>query len=203
MTNLKLVITKVCVLLLFLSNTAVATTVSSFEMLTTPNEKAFMLSAETSGEGKIAIQIQNEQNEIVFSKNMKALNSFQQRYSLKEFKKGGYSLIITDASKIITQPFTITENEVEVNSGLQKTAFKPYFRFNDEVESLAVNWMKSDNSDCKFTIEDERFNVLFEESVANDGIIHRSYDFSQLPKGTYYIVIKNGNHIYNETINVE
>lgn len=203
MKTLKFVITKVCVLVLFLSNTAVATTVSSFEILTTPDEKSFMLSAETSGEGRIAIQIRNAQDEIVFSKNMKALGTFQQKYSLKEFEKGNYSLIITDATKIITQPFMVTENEVAVNAKSQQTSFKPFFRFNEKVESLAVNWMKSDNSDCSFTIEDEKFNTLFEESVENDGIVHRSYDLSKLPSGTYYIVIKDGNHTYNETIDIE
>ncbi|MFK7950203.1 MAG: hypothetical protein AB8G11_21615 [Saprospiraceae bacterium] len=202
MKTLKFVIAKVCVLVLFLSNTAVATSVSSFEILTTPDEKAFMLSAETSGEGKLGIQIQNNEGEIVFSRSMKALASFQQKYSLKDFEKGNYSLVITDVSKIITQPFEVTETAVEVNSNLQKTAFKPYFKFNEEVESLAVNWMKSDNSNCKFTIEDEKFNILFDESVENNGMIHRSYDFSQLPKGTYYIIIKDGNHAYNETIDI-
>lgn len=203
MKTLKFVIAKVCVLVLFLSNTATATSISSFEMLTTPDEKSFMLSAETKGEGRIAIQIENEQNEIVFSKTMKALSSFQQKYDLKGFEKGDYSLVITDASKIITQPFAVTESEVEVDIDLKRFAYKPYFRFNENVESLAVNWMKSDKSDCKFKIEDDKFNVLFEESVANNGIIHRSYDFSQLPKGTYYVVIKDGNHTYNETIDIE
>lgn len=203
MKTLKFVMAKVCVLVLFLSNTAVATTVNSFEMLTTPDEKAFMLSAETSGEGKIGIQIRNNQGEIVFSKSIKAVENFQQKYNLKEFEKGSYSLIITDVSKIMTQPFEVTDTKVEVDAGLQQTAFKPYFRFNEKVESLAVNWMKSDDSACELTIEDEKFNVLFEESVENNGILHRSYDFSKLPSGTYYIVIKDGNHTYNETIDVK
>jgi hypothetical protein len=203
MRNVKSAITKVCMLLLFLSNTAVATSVSSFEMLTTPDEKSFVLSAETSGKGKITIKIQNKKNEVIFSKSIKALSSFQQKYSLKDFEKGAYSLIIADESKIITQPFTITANEIAVNADSKTFTYKPYFRFNDKMESLAVNWMKNDNSDCNFKIEDETFNVLFEESVENSGMIHRSYDLSQLPKGTYYIVIKDGNYVYNETINVD
>lgn len=203
MTNLKLVIAAVCTFVLFLGNTAMATSVNSFEVLTTPNEKTFLLTAETSGEGKIAIQILNAQDEVVFSRNIKALSSFQQKYSLKDFEKGNYTLVITDVSKIITQPFAVTNTEIEVNSSTQKTAFKPFLKFNDKVESLAVNWMKSDNSDCSFMIEDEKFNVLFNESVENNGIVHRSYDLSQLPSGTYYIVIKDGNHIYNETIDIQ
>jgi hypothetical protein len=202
MKNFKFMITKVCVLVLFLSNTAVATSVSSFQMLPTPDEKEFLLTAKTSGKGKITIEIQNEQHEVVFSKSMKALSSFQQKYNLKDFEKGAYALVIKDVSKTVTQPFSITETTVEVNADLKTFAYKPFFRLNDRV-SLAVNWMKSDDSDCKFTIEDEAFNVLFEENFENDGIIHRSYDFSQLPKGTYYIVIKDGHHVHNETINIE
>ena len=116
MKNFKLVIAKVFVLVLLLSNTATATSVSSFELLTTPDEKSFMLSAETSGEGKLGIQIRNANDEIVYSKNMKVVGTFQQRYNLMDFEEGNYSLIITDALKIMTQPFTITENEVEVET---------------------------------------------------------------------------------------
>lgn len=203
MKTLKFVITSVCVLLLFMSNTAVATSVSSFEMLTTPNEKAFMLSVETSGKGRIAIKILNEQDQVVFSKSMKALSSFQQKYSLKDFEKGNYSLVIEDVSKIVTQPFTVTDIEVAVNSDSKIFTYKPYFKFNENIESLAVNWMKSDNSVCKLIIKDENLNVLFKESVENDSIIHRSYNLSQLPKGTYYIIIKDGNHIYKETIDIK
>ena len=63
--------------------------------------------------------------------------------------------------------------------------------------------MKNDSSECGFKIEDDKFNVLFEEKIENDGIIHRSYDFSELKKGTYYIVIYDGSYTYNETIDIE
>ena len=172
-------------------------------MLTTPDEKTFMISAETAGEGRIEIQILDTKGDIVFSKNMKALSSFQQKYNLKDFAQGDYSLIVTDESKIITQPFQVTETEIEVEAASKTTAFKPYFKYNEKVESLAVNWMKADNSTCEFSIEDENTNVLLEESIENDGTFHRSYDFSELPAGTYYMVIKDGNHTYNETIEIK
>lgn len=199
MKHLKFVITKVCVLLLFLSNTAVATSVSSFEMLPTPDEKEFLLTAVTSGEGTISIKILDHDEKVIFSKSMKALTSFEQKYSLKDFEKGHYSLVIEDESKIMTQPFTIA-TAIEVNSDLKTFIYKPFLKFNYKIESLAVNWMKSDNSDCQFIIKDEKSNVLFKESVENDRLIHRSYDFSQLPNGTYFITIKDGQHTYQEII---
>jgi hypothetical protein len=202
MTNVKMLMTKVCILFLFLSNTAFAAAVNTFEILTIPNEKQFLLSADIASAGTIKITIVNEKGATVFSKTQKAKGSFEQKYDLKDFEKGNYFLKIEDEFKIINQPFCINETEVKVNSGLKIFTHKPYLKFNETAKSLAVNWMKSDTSDYEMKIEDKNANVLLNENIENNRLIHRSYDFSQLTEGTYYITIKDGEYTYFETIEV-
>jgi hypothetical protein len=78
MTNVKMLMTKVCILFLFLSNTAFAAAVNTFEILTIPNEKQFLLSADIASAGTIKITIVNEKGATVFSKTQKAKGSFEQ-----------------------------------------------------------------------------------------------------------------------------
>jgi len=202
MTNLKMLMTKVCVLFLFMSNTLIGASVNSFEILTIPNEKEFLLSADIASAGIITITIIDETGNAVFSKKQKTKDSFEQKYDLKDFDKGIYSLKIEDETKIINQPFSITEKEVIVDSKAKTFTYKPYLRFNEATNSLAVNWMKSDISAYEIKIEDEDSNLLLKESLENNQIIHRSYDFSQLKEGTYYITIKDSLHTYYETLEI-
>jgi len=202
MTNVKMLMTKVCVLFLFLSNTAFAASVNTFEVLTVPNEKEFLLSAEIASAGVINIAIISENGKVMFSKKQKIDSSFEQKYDLKDFEKGNYFLKIEDETKIINQPFSINETEIEVNSGLKIYTHKPYLKFNENTKSLAVNWMKNDTSDYEMKIEDKNANVLLNESIENDRLIHRRYDFSKLAEGTYYITIKDAEHTHFHVIEV-
>lgn len=203
MNQLKLIITQICVLILLSSSITTATSVSSFEVLPTPNEKAFLLTANIAGEGTITIKIISKEGEKVFYKKLNTTTSFQQKYSLKDFKKGTYFLKIEDESKVMTQPFIIISKEIEVDAALKTFVFKPRLKFNSDNYSFAVNWLKSDESNYVMSIKDENSNEFFEDVLKNERIIHRNYDFSQLPNGIYYITIKDGIYTYYKIVEVK
>lgn len=190
-------------LLLFLSNTAIATSINSFEILSNPNKKIFLLTANISGKGVITIKVISKKGENVCSRNFENENSFEQEYSLKDFEQGTYFLQIEDESKIMTQPFIITSDDVDVDNNLKSLAFKPQIGFDSETNLFAVDWLKTDKSKYILTIEDEKSNQFFVDNLTNEQVIHKYYDFSKLPSGRYYITIKDKKYTYTETVEVK
>lgn len=203
MTSAKLLMTKVCLLFLFLSNTAIADSANTFDILTIPNEKEFLLTADIATAGMITINIKNLEGNVLFSKRLKAKDSFEQKYDLNSLEIGSYTLAIEDETKAIMQPFSITATTLEIDATTKATTYKPYLKFHETKKSLAINWMKNDTSDYVMKIQDDNSNTLLEESLKNNRLIHRSYDFSDLPKGTYYITIKDENHTYSKRLEIK
>lgn len=202
MSKLKLSIIKLFVLLL-VSNTAFATSISSFEILSTPNEKSFLLTGNTSGEGMITIKIISKESEKVCTLNIKNEVSFEQKYSLKDFEQGTYFIEIEDESKILTQPFIVNNENIEVDADLKSFAFKPQLAFDTSNYLFEINWLKIGNSNSILTIEDEKSNQFFKDKIGNQSLVHQYYDLSKLPAGIYHIKITDGKHTYSQSIEMK
>lgn len=116
MKTLKLWATCLCMMVVLMSNATTPTLVNSIEILPEANQKVFTLSAKTSGEGSLQIRIVDAAENVVFSKKVKAISVFEQRFNVKNFETGEYEIAIEDESKVITQSLTVGETTVTVNS---------------------------------------------------------------------------------------
>ncbi len=156
-------------------------------------EKAKSLTIETHTwkSENVHIQIRQADGEIVLDETVRTGNL--RKYNLKHLPAGQYVLEMSDSYRVTEQTFTIGQLDVQVSAPV-KTTFKPVIA--RKGNALDVNLM-TQGEEAFITITDQASETLFAEKCAKTSL-HRRYDISRLPAGSYALSIEVGDRTYTE-----
>ncbi|MDF1698602.1 MAG: DUF3244 domain-containing protein [Saprospiraceae bacterium] len=203
MKRLKISLQILSIALLILINSNVkAASISNLEIEPQAQEKTLMLSFLTKGLGEINIQIVDQNENVLFSEKVNSGNSIQKKFILDNLSLGDYSLEVEDEFKITVQPLTVESNDISVNREFRKTHFKPQIRLTQEGKYLDFDWLMNKEGEVEFSIEDSYSNFSFENKTTVQKLVQKRFDVRQLPKGLYYVTVKNDEHTFYETIRI-
>ncbi len=78
---------------------------------------------------------------------------------------------------------------------------KPYFRV--AKEKLFVNFLNLDKSKVVIKIYDEEYRVVFSETVTEEMIIEKAFNFESAYAGNYRVVVSDTSKSYSENFVVD
>lgn len=121
------------------------------------------------------------------------------KFDLQSLQNGTYFLTTSDSSRTIVYTVAIAGESVSI---LEKDeTLKPYFRV--AKEKLFVNFLNLDKSKVIIKVYDEEYRVVFSETVTEEMIIQKAFNFEGAFAGSYRVVVSDKNKSYAENFIVD
>lgn len=204
MKRLRIILQTVSIAMLMAVNTQLdAASITNLEIETKSQQKVLMLSFLTKGLGEVNIEIIDQNQNVLFTEKVNSGKSIQKKFILDNLEMGNYSLKIEDEFKVTVQPLTVDNSDVFIDREFRKTHFKPQVRLTEEGKYIDLDWLMNETEDAKFIIQAGNSDFSFENKIEDQKLIQKRFDVGQLPKGLYYITVRNNEHTFYETIRIK
>lgn len=204
MKNVKsLLFTNLFALMLLSTSQLLATSITSLEIVKAKEEKAFVLSIKSQGQGKAKIKFLDENQNILFSSKIDPTKLFEKKFNLSSLEVGKYTLQVEDELKTTLQPVAINYDGIDINYDSRQVVYKPQLKYNEVKEQLFVNWLINENANFQLDIYDNDLNLLYSHTIKDVFNINKVYTLSQLPRGNYLLKVRGANQVYAKNIEVK
>ena len=107
-------------------------------------------------------------------------------------------MIVTKKTVRTIQPFVITSKGILMVEAEKKETFMPIVTFKDN--KLNVNMLLGDYGNITVKMYDEDSNKIMENKNYGVLVLHKMFNISALPKGSYVIEIRAGDEHFFQTI---
>jgi flagellar hook assembly protein FlgD len=121
------------------------------------------------------------------------------KFNLQRLENGRYYITATDATKIVQYTVSIEGNTVKIIGKDETVA--PNFR--KTKERLFVNYLNLDKSKVSIKVYDEENRVVFSETVNDEMIVTKAFNFEGAYAGNYSIIVSNAKTSYTENFIVD
>jgi hypothetical protein len=152
--------------------------------ITSNGTKSFIIDKTIWKTNSVLVVIDDEEGNRIYNK----LESLQKSktFNLKKLETGNYTITVSNNLKSIKNNITITNEGliIDINAN---TTFKPTFKIVDN--SVDVNYLAA-GVDTEISIV--KGEETIHQSIIKDSLsINKRFDTSQLPAGTYSVVVSN------------
>jgi hypothetical protein len=157
-------------------------------------EKSVIVNLGSVQKEEILISIEDANDNILVSESVSNNANFVKKYNVSKLENGQYFITITKKTLRTVQPFTVSANGVLMSDVEKKEKFIPVLVQNGhklDVNVLLGNYnnitIKILNNEGQSTIEDKSYVVL---------TLHKRYDLSKLPAGSYMAEVTAGDETF-------
>lgn len=170
---------------------------SDIRLRTSKESKSLVLTMDKVSED-FTLKITDIQNNLLYFEEMDN-SSLNKKFDLRGLQNGTYFLTTADATRTIVYTVAIDGDNVDI---LKKDeTVKPYFRVTNE--KLFVNFLNLDKSKVVIKVYDAEYRVVFSETVTEEMIIEKAFNFESAYKGSYRVVVSDTNETYAENFIVD
>jgi len=81
-------------------------------------------------------------------------------------------------------------------SVVAKGEHKPFFRKTEN--KLFMNFFNQEMGDVQIKVMDSEYRVVFKETLKNELVVEKVFNFSSAIKDSYKVIVKDGNDTYYE-----
>ncbi len=160
----------------------------------TTNSKSLVFELDSKST-QTKVRFYDADDNIIFSDNISdAL--YAKKFDLKSLEEGNYTFKVENS--LTTYVYTISVKEGSVDIVKRKENSKPVFRKNDAM--VYLNLLNLDKKDVKIEITDSSNRLVHEETIANELVVQKVFNFKTAVADGYTIAVKNGNDVYYEAI---
>ena len=145
---------------------------------------------------KLNVSIFDESEELVFEDRLNTSKSDGIRYNLRNLESGKYIVVLENEYKIVKEKLILFDGKI-----VEKDAdeyFKPVITKNGD--KVKVNFL-SYNDNATVSIYNEAGTLVFEELSSDAKPLSKTYNISDLERGSY--TIKVSNDIVSSTMSIE
>jgi archaellum component FlaF (FlaF/FlaG flagellin family) len=179
-----------------------ASKVTSMEIVPVKNQKVFLLSVKTSGNGNIDMRIKNSKGQLTFSDHQQSLASFVKEINISDFQNGVYTFELEDDFFLNISHFTLSNSGVVVLKEKAVKMCKPMFNWNASRKNFDVNWLLNEPGNVTIEISDNETNIIQQDEIKGQFVVARRYRLFRLPEGTYSVTVKSGERTYSKEITI-
>ena len=123
----------------------------------------------------------------------------KKKFDLQGLQNGTYFFTTSDSTKTIVYTVAINGENIDILN--KNETVKPYFRV--AKERLFINFLNLDKSKINITVYDEEYRVVFSETVNEEMIIEKAFNFEGAFAGNYRVVVSDKNKSYTENFIVD
>jgi len=162
------------------------------------NVKSVTIKLNNIQKDVLNISLENTEGTVFFTESVSATAQYAKKFNLSQLEAGSYRIVIKkNASKTI-QPFELTNKGVELNQSERKEKFLPSVV--QKGSSVRVNCLTSNYTNIFVRIYDNVGKLVFEDANYVVFQLHKTFNLSQLPEGTYIMEVVAGDEIEYTTV---
>lgn len=143
-----------------------------------------------------ALRLVDMDDNVIYSENIAKESAYNKRFNLTGLENGTYFLRIENPLKTVIYKVNVDEASVKIVDREEKV--KPFFK--REAGKVYFNFLNLDKEKVNIAVYDTSDRLVFSESVADEPIVERVFNFEKAFKDTYTVVVKNGADTYYERI---
>lgn len=202
----KIIILAIAFAATFLANTAFANPIKNTYYLagttvffSTTTDKAIIVNLGNVKGEAVTIAIENADGIRFMTETVKETAHFSKKYKVSKLDNGLYKVIVSKKTVRTTQPFEITSKSILMLETEKKEKFMPVVSFKEN--KLNVNVLLGNYGNITVTIYDAEANKIMENKNYVVLTLHKMFNVSALPKGSYVVDIMAGEEHFFQTIN--
>jgi hypothetical protein len=159
--------------------------------------KALILSLENPSKD-FTVRISDKDDNVLYFERMEK-SVVKKKFDLQGLQNGTYFFTTSDSTKTIVYTVAINGENIDILN--KNETVKPYFRV--AKERLFINFLNLDKSKINITVYDEEYRVVFSETVNEEMIIEKAFNFEGAFAGNYRVVVSDKNKSYTENFIVD
>ena len=162
--------------------------------------KKIVLRLDNMFADKVACTIYSDLGATIFKDEIYTAEKTAKQYDLNQLPEGNYIIEIIDLMKVEKLKLTITKESVEFENTEAEITYKPTVWMNED-KTVDFNLLSLGNN-VKVSILNETRDEVFKKSYKKETTVSNRFDFSQLPKGTYTMVVMNGDETFYNYLSI-
>lgn len=139
---------------------------------------------------------------VLYKELIKGSGLYTNGFDLTSLPNGNYYFELDKDFEINTIPFKVFSSEVIFKKEEESTIFKPVVRLKDNLVLVSRLSFNEKPLELKIYYADNG-DLVYSEKIKEIPILERIYNFSNVKKGTYKIVVKTEGRIFIENINIQ
>lgn len=164
----------------------------------TPNtEKSLDFEMDITSEQTI-VSIVDIDGVVIYTEKIEAGSIYTKKFDLKNLPEGSYFLEVEEAMTETVFAFVLDNSKIKISK--LKENLKPIFR--KKGERVFLNLLNLEKEVVKIKIIDSGDRVVFEETISDEMLIEKVFNFDSAFKDNYTVVIKNEKDTYYENVTV-
>ena len=164
------------------------------------NSKSVMVTLNNTSTGEMTVTLEDALGAPFATDKIKPAARFAKKYNLSQLEAGNYRLVVTKNFVKTIQPFELTYRAVVLNELERKEKFLP--SINQSGKTVDVNVLLGNYSNIIVKIYGNDGLMSFEDKNYVVLTLHKRYDLSKLPAGTYVVEVLAGDETQYFTINL-
>jgi fibronectin type 3 domain-containing protein len=173
---------------------------TSIRITAIENSKTVMVTLNNTSKGDVTVALEDAFGANFATDKVKSTERFAKKYNLAQLETGNYRLVVTKNFVKTIQPFELTNRNIVLNELERREKFLPSIKHNGstlDVNVLLGNYsniiIKIYGNDGLMSFEDKNYVVL---------TLHKRFDLSKLPSGTYIVEVMAGDETQFYNINL-
>ncbi|MCW5517396.1 hypothetical protein [Muriicola sp. Z0-33] len=140
-----------------------------------------------------------DDNDNVIFKDKVSLGNYAKRFNLSALPNGRYYFSTENAIKLYVYTLSVNESELILVDKSEKA--KPVFR--KKGDRLFLNLLNLDENKVDIKVIDSSDRVVFKETIEDESIIEKAFNFEKAYEDRYMVVVKDNNDVYYEYVLVK
>jgi hypothetical protein len=157
-------------------------------------EKA-VVSLMNEAPARLEVTVKSETGMIVYYKQTRKSNdAYRKIYDFSNLENGKYELSFQVNTTLVKRNLEIKNGAILV--GASELRYDPFFKFEGDV--LKLSYLNFDQNNLKLVFMKDR-EVVYESTLGSEFNTVRGFDLSKLQKGSYDVVLADGNNDFYYT----
>jgi hypothetical protein len=173
---------------------------TSIRITAIENSKTVMVTLNNTSKGDVTVALEDAQGVNFATDKVKSTAKFAKKYNLTQLETGNYRLVVTKNFVKTIQPFELTSRNIVLNELERREKFLPSIKHTGN--TLDVNVLLGNYSNIVVRIYGNDGLVSFEDKNYVVLTLHKRFDLSKLPAGTYIVEVMAGDDTQFYNINL-
>ena len=164
------------------------------------NSKTVVVTLNNTATGEMTVVLEDATGTSFTTDKVKSSAHFAKKYNLSQLEAGNYRLVVTKNAIKTIQPFELTDRNIVLNELDRKEKFLPTVSLKDG--KLDVNVLLGNYSNINVKVSSTEGTNVFVDKNYVVLTLHKRYDMSKLPSGTYVVEVLAGDATEYFTVNL-
>lgn len=142
------------------------------------------------------LRLTDADNNPIFFENTRE-NRYAKKFNLEKLANGTYFFAVKNPLQSVIFTLNLKDTEVKI---VDRAENNPKTVFRKAGDKIYLNLMNQKEADVAILIMDDQDRVIFNETVGDEFIVQKTFNFESAIKGRYTVTVKNGTNTYHESI---